>query len=131
MKYVYPAIFTPVEDGVLVDFPDLDGCYTDGDNMTDAFDYAEDALNLWLWHNESEHRNIPVPSKPENITVPQGSTLAVVKADTLAYACANDTKAIRKSVSIPAWLDNFVSANNISLSNFLQNALIREYSLQA
>lgn len=129
MKYIYPAIFTPVEDGVLVEFPDLKGCYTDGDNMADAFDYAEDALNLWLWHNEKEHKAIPAPSQLESIKVPAGATIALVRADTLAYARANDTKAVRKSVSMPAWLDTMAKEHNLNLSNLLQNAVRRELNL--
>lgn len=97
--------------------------------MADAFDYAEDALNLWLLHNEKEHKAIPTPSQLESIKVPAGATIALVRADTLAYARANDTKAVRKSVSMPAWLDTMAKEHNLNLSNLLQNAVRRELNL--
>ena len=60
MKYIYPAIFTEEEDGILVDFPDLPSCYTDGATIDEAFENAEDALALALWQME---KNTP-PSLP-------------------------------------------------------------------
>ena len=46
MKLVYPAILTPYEDGTggyAVEFPDLPGCVTGGDNMADAVMAAAEA----------------------------------------------------------------------------------------
>ena len=85
MKYIYPAIFTEEEDGILVDFPDLPNCYTDGASIEEAFENAEDALALALWHLEVEHAAIPAPSVPASLIVPRDSTVALVRADTLPY----------------------------------------------
>ena len=53
MKYVYPAIFHPEkEGGFSIFFPDIEGCYTQGDTMVEAVEMAEDALNLMLWDKE-------------------------------------------------------------------------------
>ena len=41
-KYVYPAVFTQEEKGFSVWFPDLEGCYTCGDDLNDAIRMAED-----------------------------------------------------------------------------------------
>ena len=57
MKYAYPAIFTPEEDGGFsVVFPDLESCYTCGDNMADALIMAEDVLALTLYGYEKSTR---------------------------------------------------------------------------
>ena len=59
MKYIYPAVFTPEADGgYLVDFPDLPNCFTDGADLAEAFENAEDALALKLWYME-EHGETP------------------------------------------------------------------------
>lgn len=50
MRYAYPAVFTPETDGGFsVNFPDLEGCYTCGDDMPDALMMAEDVLALVLY----------------------------------------------------------------------------------
>lgn len=126
MKYVYPALFVVEDDGIIVTFPDLDDTFTDGATMQEAFENAEDVLNLMLWNREEEKEEIPLPSEPEQITVPQGATLAMIKADTLAYRKIHDTKTIRRSITIPSWLDTLARERNINFSQLMQNAIRRE-----
>lgn len=131
MKYAYPALLVPENDYYLVQFPDLPNCFTDGDDIADALVQGEDVLGLILWGMEKHGQDIPAPSKAEDIKVPEGAILTYIATDTEPVRRMNETRAVRKNISIPAWLDHFVTKNNISLSNFLQNALIREYGLQA
>lgn len=126
MKYVYPALFVVEDDGIIVTFPDLDDTFTDGATMQEAFENAEDVLNLMLWNREEEKEVPPPPSLPEQITVPQGATLAMIKADTLAYRKIHDTKTIRRSITIPSWLDTLARERNINFSQLMQNAIRRE-----
>ena len=126
MKYVYPALFVVEDDGIIVTFPDLDDTFTDGATMQEAFENAEDVLNLMLWNREEEKKEIPLPSPLEQITVPQGATLAMIKADTLAYRKMHDTKTIRRSITIPSWLDTLARERNINFSQLMQNAIRRE-----
>ena len=126
MKYVYPALFTTEDDSIIVTFPDLDDTFTDGATMQEAFENAEDVLNLMLWNREEEKEEIPAPSQLEQITVPQGATLAMIKADTLAYRKIHDTKTIRRSITIPSWLDTLARERNINFSQLMQNAIRRE-----
>ena len=78
-KYVYPAIFTPEQDGgYSVYFPDLEGCYTCGDTLADALFMAEDALALVLYGYEKDQRPIPLPSKMSEIAVTANSFLSIV-----------------------------------------------------
>ena len=126
MKYVYPALFTTEGDDIIVTFPDLDDTFTDGTTMQEAFENAEDVLNLMLWNREDEKDVIPPPSPPEQITVPQGATLAMIKADTLAYRKRHDKKTIRRSITLPSWLDTLARERNINFSQLMQNAIRRE-----
>ena len=126
MKYVYPALFVKEDESIIVTFPDLEDTFTDGATMQEAFENAEDVLNLMLWNREEEKDDIPMPSSPEQITVPQEATLAMIKADTLAYRKLHDQKTIRRSITLPNWLDTIAREHNINFSQLMQNAIRRE-----
>ena len=121
MKYVYPALFQPEEGGFFILFPDIDGCFTQAASIPEGLDMAADALNLMLWHME-----VPASSPISSLNVDDGSFATLICADTLAYRRLHDTKAIRKNLSIPHWLDTLAVQHNINFSNLLQNALMRE-----
>lgn len=129
MKYVYPAILTQEDDGIIVSFPDVEGARTDGATMEEALENAEDVLNLMLLTMEEKHMDIKPPTPIASLDVPKGSTVALVRADTLAYSKKVDTRAVRKSVSIPAWMDSLAREHNLNFSNVLQNAICRELNI--
>ena len=126
MKYVSPALFAKEDESIIVTFPDLEDTFTDGTTMEEAFENAEDVLNLMLWNREEEKDDIPMPSSPEQITVPQEATLAMIKADTLAYRKLHDQKTIRCSITLPSRLDTIAREHNINFSQLMQNAIRRE-----
>lgn len=128
MKYVYLAIFHPEkEGGFSIFFPDIEGCYTQGDTMVEAVEMAEDALNLMLWDKEENKEPIPHPSMPQDIRLEDPSDCIVwVSADTFKYRKMHDTKSVKKTLSIPRWLDTLATDNNINFSNVLQNALKKQ-----
>ena len=130
MKYVYPALFAKEDESILVTFPDLEDTFTDGATMQEAFDNAEDVLNLMLWNREEENADIPLPSSPEEIIVPQGTMLVMIKADTLAYRKLHDQKTIRRSITLPSWLDTIAREHNINFSQLMQNAIRRECGIE-
>ena len=128
MKGFYPAVFTKDEDAVLVDFPDIQGCYTDGKDMDEAYTMAEDAINGMLMYLEDEHEAIKPPSAIEDLEIPEGSFAVMFKVDTDKYRRMLNTKSVRKNISIPEWMDSMVKERNINLSNFVQNALKTEFA---
>ena len=82
MKYVYPAIFTPLPSGEYdVRIPDLPGCITCGKDLTDAIEMAEDAIAMWLCDAEDNQESIPAPS--ERLTADQPRFVNLIVADTL------------------------------------------------
>ena len=122
-KYVYPAIFTPESEGYSVSFPDIDGCYTCGDNLADAVYMAEDALALMLWDMEEDGKSLPDPSKINNISLAKGEFVSYVPADTTEYRKKCDTKAVKRTVSLPHWLDEAAVKSSVNFSQVLQEAL--------
>ena len=123
MRYVYPAIFTPLveEGGYDVYFPDLPYCRTCGDDLADAIDMAEDAVSMWLWDAENKKEDIPPPS--ERLVHDPSQFVNFVKADTDTFRRQMDSKAVKKTLTIPAWLNHQAEAAHVNFSSILQEAL--------
>jgi predicted RNase H-like HicB family nuclease len=130
MKYTYTAIFTPEENGMFsVVFPDLQGCYTSGDNMTDAVYMAHDALNLTLYDLENDKKNIPEATKPQDVKITGEQFTSVIAVDTDVYRRFYENKSVKKTLTIPSWLNERAELANINFSATLQAALKKELNL--
>lgn len=126
-KYVYPAIFTPEEDGgYSIIFPDLEGCFTCGDDLIDGMQMAEDVLALVLYGYEKDDREIPMPSKRENVKLQGKEFVNYVACDTMEYRKRYNNKSVKKTLSIPAWLNEKACSMNINFSQVLQEALMKK-----
>ncbi|MCD8196010.1 MAG: type II toxin-antitoxin system HicB family antitoxin [Lachnospiraceae bacterium] len=129
-KYAYPAIFTPEADGgYSIVFPDLEGCYTCGDDLADGLMMAEDALALILYGYESDGRAIPAPSAMTDITRNDGEFVNFIACDTLAYRKMYNNKSVKKTLSIPEWLNEAASEAGVNFSQVLQDALKKQLHL--
>jgi len=129
MKYVYPAIFTAEDGTIQVSVPDLPGLHTFGNCMADALFMAQDAIEMWLWDAENKGEAIPPASSQKKIaklcTSPD-QVVSMVAADTDEYRRQNDTRSIKKTLSIPAWLNHQAEKANAPFSQILQQGL-KEY----
>jgi predicted RNase H-like HicB family nuclease len=126
MKYVYPAIFSPDGNNILVDVPDLPGISTFGSDAADAIYMAQDAIEMWLWDAENKGEHIPAPSSQavlEEQCAKPGQFVSLVAADTDKYRRENDTRAVKKTLSIPAWLNTLAEKANAPFSQILQQGL--------
>lgn len=129
MKYAYPAIFTPVEDGGFdVHIPSLPGCRTCGDDLPDAIFMAEDAASMWLWDAENKRETIPAVIPPPCVAAPQ--FVNYIYADTDEYRRKNDTRAVKKTLSIPSWLNEQAMQAGVNFSQILQDALKQRLGVQ-
>lgn len=129
MKYIYPAVITQDDEGFyLAHFHDFDNsavsCYTDGKNLDEAIDMAQDALNLALVTLEDDHAEIPKSSNPVKIKLKENEFLTMIKADTIEYRKKTDNKSVKKTLSIPQWLDTIAQRQKINFSQVLQKALM-------
>lgn len=122
-KYVYPAIFEREKSGgYSVFFPDLEGCYTCGDDLTDSIYMAEDVLAFTLYDYEKDAKDIPAPSDPSALKADNGF-VNFIACDTLEYQKRNNNKAVKKTLTIPEWLNEAATAADINFSQLLQDAL--------
>jgi len=129
MKYVYPAIINEEDGKFLISVPDLPGLHTFGDDMAEALYMAQDAIEMWLWDAENKYEVIPKASDPKKITEMCKSpdqVVSLIAADTDEYRRQNDTKSVKKTLSIPSWLNHKAEMANAPFSQILQQGL-KEY----
>ena len=131
MKYAYAAVFTPEENGLFsVNFPDLEGCYTSGDDMADAVYMAQDVLCLTLYDLEQNKKPIPKAGNPRNIDIEDGEFISVIAVDTEFYRRYYENKSVKKTLTIPMWLNERAERANINFSGILQAALKERLHIQ-
>lgn len=128
-RLFYPALFHKAEEGGFwISFPDIPECLTEGDNMEDAYNMAIDALGLCLEDMEKNNIPFPEPSPVDKITVDKDAVLVVIEFDMLAYKKRTNSKAVKKTLTIPAWLNDRAIKLNINFSQVLQEALTEKIS---
>ena len=129
-KYVYPAVISEEENGLyFVDFPDISACFTQGAGMAEAIEMAEDVLCLRLFDMEKAGEEIPAPSAAKSIEISEGETVSLIHCDTVFYKCFYESKSIKKTLTIPGWLNDAACAKSINFSQTLQNALLEQLSI--
>lgn len=125
-KYIYPAIFTKEKTGYSVSFPDIKGCLTQGNSLQEAFSMASDALCLMLYTLEENNEIIPTSSDISKIKTTKSEFVSYVTCDTLFYRQFYDNKSVKKTLTIPAWLNTRSERAGINFSATLQAALKKE-----
>ena len=125
MKYTYTAVFTPTEDGTeyYAKVPDLPGCVTTGDTIEDAIVQITDAASGWLVVAEDKGLPIPPATAQASIERAPSAELSLICVDTIAYRALTDTRAVRKNVSLPAWMAEMAEKHGINCSQVLQEGL--------
>ena len=129
MKIAYPVILTPDETSVLAYFPDFD-TGTEGTDLADAIDMSADAIGLLGITLEDEGKPIPSPTPIGEISATEpGDIVTLVAVDFTEYRRKHDTRAVRRNVSLPAWLDDAARLANINVSAILAAALKKELNI--
>ena len=129
-KLFYPAIFHIAEEGGFwVSFPDIPECLTEGDNMQKAYEMASEALGLYLTAAEDAKESIPEASFPQDIEPVEDGFLVVIEFDMMEYRKKHCSKAVKKTLSIPEWLNDLAIRQNINFSQVLQDALMKKLNV--
>lgn len=128
----YPAIFHKDEDSYWVEFPDLEGCFTRGKDMEEAYNNAKEALGLYLDKDGDLYdRVINKPSKVMDVIKNNKDSLVlIIEYDSLNYGKKYKNKSVKKTLSIPEWLNDIAIKNNVNFSSVLQEALIEKLRLK-
>lgn len=128
-KLFYPAVFHRAEEGGFwVSFPDFPECFTEGDDMTKAYEMAVEAMGLALVSRKEEGEEIPSPTEIDKVDVEEG-TLAIIEFDMLEYQKKHNSRAVKKTLSIPEWLNEEATAMGVNFSQVLQEALLSKLGI--
>lgn len=131
MKYVYPAVFRQEDEKrYSVEFPDIDGCCTSGGSLPEAIEMAEDALCLMLYDMEEDGAEIPAPSDLKDVSAEADALVSLVCCDTLEYRKLYSNRAVKKTLTIPMWLNTMAERAGLNFSNVLQEALKQRLDIQ-
>ncbi len=128
-KYAYPAVFTAENNSYSVSFPDIDGCLTFGETIPEAIEMAEDALCLMLYDLEEEGSEIPKPSDAKKLKVNTNEFVTMIACDTVEYRKFYDNKAVKKTLTVPNWMNTLAEKAGINFSQVLQEALTQKLGL--
>lgn len=124
-KLFYPAIFHAAEEGGFwITFPDIPECMTQGDDMQHAYEMAVEAVGLAISCRKKEHLEIPVPSDPRMLTTFANEYCVIIEFDMLAYQKRTSSRSVKKTLTIPEWLNKEAIALDINFSQVLQEAML-------
>lgn len=130
MKLTYPACFYPDEErkgAYAVVVPDLPGCVSGGNSLAEAILMGIDAASGWVLDELEDGKEAPPASPLESIIPDSGGFVSFLVLDMDAYAEKYGEKAVRKNLTIPAWLNTFAEKNHINFSQVLQDSLMAIY----
>lgn len=130
-RYLFPAVFEPGEKkGYCITFPDLPGCITEGDTLEEALYMAKEALELHLYGMEEDNDQIPEPTPPGKIKLPKGGFTTVIEVwmDLVRDEMAN--KAVKKTLTVPKWLNDLAEENHLNFSRILQVGLKKSLGIE-
>ena len=123
-KLFYPAIFETEDNGFSVYFPDLQGCNSCGDTLEEAYQMAAESLGLMISYLRDEKKELPAPSNPTNIKVEGNQVIVIVELDYMEYLKKHESKAVKKTLTIPSWLNEEAISAGVNFSQILQEALM-------
>lgn len=129
-RYIYPAIFDYANDGISIEFPDLPGCLSCADTDEEALYMAKDVLGLWIDYMERENEDIPEPTSLLDIELEDNQKSVLIEVWLPTVRNAIDNKPIRKTVTIPQWLDIMAREEDLNFSYILQEALKKELNVK-
>lgn len=131
--YRYHAIFTYEQDGVHVTFPDLPGCVTFGKDEDEAIRMAREALALHLYGMEQDNDEIPESSGlkllAENEALETNETFFLVESFMPAFRDKQSKRFVKKTLSIPYWLNAEAERQGINFSQTLQQAIKQQLNI--
>jgi len=127
MKLIYPAIFHKEDEQFWVEFPDLEGCQSFGNNLTEALDFAREALEGYCIALLEAKRPLPPVSDIKSLETDEDSFVSLVETNLTTNL--SKQKSVKKTLTLPAWLNDMALEKGINFSAVLQEALVDRLGL--
>lgn len=128
-RYIYPAIIKIADDAYDVRFPDLNNCFTFGNSLEDALDSARDVLELCIYDIEQGNMDIPEASAFQDIILKEEESVAWINVWMVPVRDKMENKAVKKTVTIPKWINDIGVENNLNFSQILQAAIKEKFGI--
>ena len=122
-RYFFPAIFEVASDGISIEFPDLPGCLPCGFTTEEAISHAKEAMALHLYAMEEDGAPIPEPTDITSLKLEDNQYVVMIEAWMPPFRDEMKNKAVKKTLTIPKWLDDLATENGVNFSHVLQEAL--------
>jgi len=123
-KYIYPAIFEyEDENNISITLPNFDGCLSCASNDEEALYMARDVLTMWLLTMEEDEVAIPIPLKLKDIDLKSNQRAVLIETNLAIHRKPYSNRSIKKTLTIPQWLNIEAEKRNINFSSVLQEAL--------
>jgi predicted RNase H-like HicB family nuclease len=125
MKYVYPACFYEESEGYSVLFADFE-CATQGGSLAEAIEMAAEAAAGWIMGSIEKGEPLPAASAPESVRTDGDGFVSLVYIDLDEYKAVYDAKPVKKTLTIPSWLNQAAERSSINFSAVLRDALMEK-----
>jgi len=122
-NYIYPAILTYADDGISIEFPDLPGCLPCADTTEEAFRNAKEAMALHLYTSEQDNEILPEPTSIQKIKTDSNQTVTLIEVWMPIFRDAIENRSIKKTLTLPKWLNDAAEQNHVNFSQVLQDGL--------
>jgi len=130
-NYIFPCVFIYKEDGISIIFPDLDGCVSFGENEQKAFHNAKEALTLHLYGMEQDNDPIPESTMIKDVELNENEQAVFIEAFMPAFRAKQANKFVKKTLTIPEWLNIVAEKNGVNFSQLLQSAIKQHLKIEA
>lgn len=124
MKFIYPAVFHEENGSFWCEFPDIEGCFSDGETFAEVLENAKQALSIHCEYVIESNGCLPEATSIENVEKTKDGWVSLVEAE-----LAVTSKLIKKVIAVPTRLIELAEAKELDLSVILQNALLRELDI--
>jgi predicted RNase H-like HicB family nuclease len=124
--YAFPAVFRYAEEGISIEFPDLPTCQTCAISDSEAFKNAKETLGVHLFNMEQDGDTIPDPSAVSVIQLNKDEVITMVEVFMPAIRDKMNNQFVKKTLSVPAWLNRRAEQEQVNFSHILQQG-IKDY----
>lgn len=125
--HIYPAVFEKTNTGYSVFFPDLPGCFTVGKTLEECYMMAKEAVSLHLWGFENDNEITPIPSTIDDVQKDnKDDIVGLIEVSLFDFIANLDNRAVKKTLTIPRYLNTMAEKKKVNFSHLLQAAL-KEY----
>ena len=127
-NYTFPAVFDYSEEGVInIHFPDIPEAFSCAGSEKEAVEFSQDVLALVLQDYEDTRRVIPEASSPK---AKKNQKVVYINVWMPYHRSKSKETYVKKTLTIPTWLNILAVQNNLNFSQILVDALKEKLHLK-